>query len=424
VDKRWRILMFAPAFAPQGNAEAITNGKLALAMLEAGWEVEVISREPPTKSPYEYGGGWTEPWHPLKPFVHVIATPAWSAGRRLLDLALTTIRMGHAVEGVRWASRAYDRGVRLHRKRPFDVVMSRAFPEAAHLPAMTMSRRFGLPWIANWNDPWVFLGQAHSDRRPLGGSEPRLGALAKAVAARASWHTFPCEGLRAAMCPLLGPAAAQRSSVVPHASLKRRDAGPGGLAREFLMTYVGRLWRSQNPEPVFAAFARLLETSGGKGPTKLRFVGISDYDLGALATKHGIGGDFVDLGRRTYRESLNAMEESAVLLLLDPAGFSDIVLTSKVSDYAYAGRPILAMTSEHSAISQLIGQHGGGVAVSPTSVEGITGALVAFFQAWVTGGLDQAYDSARLYGFFCPLAISKAYGGLFTQLSPRGGFLG
>lgn len=46
-----RILMFAPHFPPRRGPEALVNGKLALAMMRRGWNLDVISEA--TKHPFE-----------------------------------------------------------------------------------------------------------------------------------------------------------------------------------------------------------------------------------------------------------------------------------------------------------------------------------------------------------------------------------
>jgi glycosyltransferase involved in cell wall biosynthesis len=416
MGKKWRVLMSAPAFAPQGNSEAIVNGKLALAMLNAGWEIEVISRVPTWHVAYDYGGGWAEPWHPLRPYVHEIIVPAWPLPRRFWDLGVSAARMRYPLDGIRWASRAYDLAVQLHARRPFDVVLSRAFPEAAHIPAIKLSGKLGIPWVANWNDPWDFLGRTDSAlslQRGIGTAE---GRLCRAVATEASWLTFPCEGMRALMTSHLGERAAGKSSVIPHAALglPKGHAQPSPSA--FVVTHLGRLWRERNPEAVFEAFGRLLKVSAGDGAPTLQFAGIPDFDLAALAKRFELGSSFVDLGRCTYAESLKLMEESAALLLIDSAEFADIVLTGKAADYAYSGRPILAVTSSRSAIGQMIRQRGGGLVAASHSVDAIAEAFSELFRHWKAETLQQTYGSSRLYEVFSPTAVVGAYERIFERL--------
>lgn len=417
MGRRRRVLIIAPAFAPQGNSEAIVNGKLALAMLNAGWEIEVISRTQTWQVARDNGGVWAEPWQALRPFVHEITTPAWRAPRRLLDLLLNAVRMRYPLEGIRWASRAYDQAVGLHERRPFDVVLSRAFPEVAHLPAMKLRRRFGLPWVANWNDPWDFLGRANAAKslsRGIGMSEARL---CRAVAAGASWLTFPCVGLRVSMGSYLGRGALEKSSVIPHAALEQPKGRGLQPARDFLVTHLGRVWRERNPEPVLEAFGRFVKASAGTCTTQLRFAGIPDFDLEALAGRFELGSNFVNLGRCSYSESLKLMEESAVLLLIDSSDFAHMVLTGKAADYAYSGRPILAITSARSAIGEMIGQKGGGLVVTSRSADAIGAAFGELFRCWKSGTLQQSHGSTRLYDCFRPGTVVAGYEDILARVA-------
>ena len=62
----------------------------------------------------------------------------------------------HAMQslyGNAWAALALRKGRELLSKNRYDVIMSRALPEYAHLPALILARESGIPWIANWNDP-------------------------------------------------------------------------------------------------------------------------------------------------------------------------------------------------------------------------------------------------------------------------------
>jgi len=103
--------MFSPAFAPLANPEAIVNSKLALAMLDAGWEVDIISRNLSGMTDYDYGSGWVEPWLPLKPHTHEIQYELGNKAKRLFDTGLSALKMGYLIDGCRWAKHAFDYAV-------------------------------------------------------------------------------------------------------------------------------------------------------------------------------------------------------------------------------------------------------------------------------------------------------------------------
>src|SRR5690606_10060076 len=55
---------------------------------------------------------------------------------------------------VGWVPFAIRTAKRLHRERPFDAVLTSGPPHSAHLVGRAL-RRAGLPWIADFRDPWT-----------------------------------------------------------------------------------------------------------------------------------------------------------------------------------------------------------------------------------------------------------------------------
>src|SRR4051794_23345108 len=55
-----------------------------------------------------------------------------------------------------WAPFAVARGLRLARERRFDCVVTTSPPESAHAVGYVLSRRLGLPWVADVRDGWTF----------------------------------------------------------------------------------------------------------------------------------------------------------------------------------------------------------------------------------------------------------------------------
>jgi glycosyltransferase involved in cell wall biosynthesis len=54
----------------------------------------------------------------------------------------------------RWARLAYDAAVRLHRERPVDLVWAIHGDDSCHAIADRLRRSQGIPWVADFKDPW------------------------------------------------------------------------------------------------------------------------------------------------------------------------------------------------------------------------------------------------------------------------------
>ena len=106
-----RLLMIATGYPPYLFSENLCNGKLVMALLQAGIEVDVISRIDEGPS---YGTDWTEPWNMLKPTAHTITYESGNRIQQFADVVYSGLIMGGSfVPGVRWMRRAYEKAVEL-----------------------------------------------------------------------------------------------------------------------------------------------------------------------------------------------------------------------------------------------------------------------------------------------------------------------
>ncbi|MCD6378829.1 glycosyltransferase, partial [bacterium] len=58
---------------------------------------------------------------------------------------------------VGWTPFAYRAVSRLCRNKDFDVILSTSPPDSTHLAAGRLSRKYGIPWVVDFRDPWISL---------------------------------------------------------------------------------------------------------------------------------------------------------------------------------------------------------------------------------------------------------------------------
>ncbi len=414
-----RVLMFSPAFPPLGNPEAIVNGKLALAFLGAGWQVDVVARDLAGETDYDYGTAWREPWLALRERTRFVRYPVRGILARVGDTLRGAARMGHFIHGCRWAAHACDLGIALHRVAGYDFVISRAGPESAHLAAMAFSRRTGVPWVANWNDPIRQKMPA-----PYGGGAG--GKLARSyqrffrsVTRAADCHVFPSERQRRYMLQYLGEMTSGRSAVVPHVALALPEAAPP-QGDSFVLCHAGRLTPERDPGPFLRGVRLFLERSGATRRTVLKFVGLDDVDLERRVREDGLEAVIELLGPMSYLETLETIAAGDVAVVIEAPCAEGIFLPSKVVDYAQTARPILAVSPRLGTVADLLGAHGGGLAVDCLSMESVAAGIGDLFSAWEGGYLQQRYGSPALARVFSPGRIVALYGEIVAELVGRG----
>jgi glycosyltransferase involved in cell wall biosynthesis len=409
--------MFAPAFPPFGNPEAIANGNLALTFLQAGFELDVISRRLYEESPYTYGSEWDQHWLPLKGAVQEVQYDRTRFSVRVLDFLTATWTLKHPIEGCRWAKHAYQLALGLHAQHQYDLVLSRSGPDSAHLAALAFSRGRALPWLANWNDP---SGVKHPP--PYGrGKNADLGfwheRFLGEVARAATWHTFPSAMMRDYICEYLGASAASKSTVIPHAAPVYRTPEPTDRKGPFTVTHAGRLSAERSPVVLIEGFSAFVREERPAMGARLLIVGIDDHGAKDLAGHHGVGDHVIFLSPRSYSETLSLLCTSEVLLIVEAYCKEGIYLPVKFVDYVSTGRPILALTSPESTLYKLLASQGGGIAADASSPADVARCLTTLYRQWERGALGGTYGSSCLFHLFSPEKIVSEYCSLFGKIA-------
>jgi len=410
--------MFSPAFAPFANPEAIVNSKLALAMLNAGWQVDVIARNYVGTSDYDYGSSWVEPWLPLKIHTHEIQYEVGNNIKRLYDTFLSAGAMGFPIDGCRWARRAYDMGMKLNDKYHYNVILSRALPDFAHLPAMKMAVKTGTPWVANWNDPWNFLRLNNAKCSLMKNIGFIKCMYTRRVAKRVSWHTFPGYKLRKIMCSYLNSNAFLKSSIIPHAAMPFKISDAEKNNSIFKIGYIGRLSKYHEPMNFFEGLKLFIKSSGLENRVSFNFIGADEIGIKEIFNKIDMPCEPHIVGKLAYIDSLKYASTFDVLLIIDPPESKGIIMMSKIVDYVQTGKPILAIATADSTTSSII-NNGGGIVADCTSLVEISNSLSTLYASWRVGNLDEKYGSTGLYKLFAPDSILSLYQSVFDTICPE-----
>ena len=424
-----RILFVAPEFLPTGgtSAEARVNAKLVTAGLNAGWKIDVIAEEQHIPTSHSEGDMLGSALSDIVSLVHVPV-------RRTLNHLLLRIRSQilfrgmHSLYGNAWGPLAFRKGLELLRVNRYDVIMSRSLPEYAHLPALMLARKTGLPWIANWNDPapMRLLPPPYGDGpsgRPPGGrlmSSLRRKSLQRffnAVASEASWHTFPCERLRKYMITILGGTICEKSSVIPHIALGSSENVSQHNSDVFSICHSGFLYK-RDPGVFLKGVRLFLDAVKPTGRISICFLGVDSNKITKHVVDLGLEGVVYSETNCAYHLAIRRLRMASVALIIEAQMQEGVFLPSKVVDYAETGRPILAVSPLSGTLSDLICEYGGGIVADCFSPESVAAALGTLYASWKRGNLDSEYGSQRLASQFSAKRVITAYEDLFAAILP------
>ena len=410
IDLKPSILMIAPVSYPPAQPEAYVNAKLALAMKEAGWHVDIVAEALPSFQWYPY---LREAWSPLDKSVHVVS----SMPRTLKNALFCAWRSSLAAWNIFWTVPAFECIKKLVGRTRYDVILSRSLPDYAHLPAMMTHQRTGIPWIVNWNDPAPYWKKFPP---PYGqGPQAKMGLreylFYKKIITYCSWYTFPCERLRQYMISYL-PEISKKTSVIPHIALDSH-CRPPVPHKGFSLCYAGSLRPPRDPGVLLEGLRRFVHRRNDLNSLTLHFFAAPTNRIIELSKEYGLEKFIRIENMQPYEKMLDLLPAVDVLVVIEAPVDNGIFLPSKFIDYVQAGRPILALSPVVGTLNDILTHHGGGLAVDGQSPDAVANAIDILYSHWINGTLNDKYSSHHLLPFFNQKTVIENYLNLFEHLS-------
>ena len=402
-----RALLIATGYLPYTFSENLCNAKLVYALQEKGWEVDVISRVDEGNT---YCTEWQEPWLCLKPNVYEVTYPAGNKVSRVWDLLRSTIQMGgFPLNGIRWARRAYQQAVALYKEKHYDVVLTRSPNDIPHIVGYKLKKRFGVRWIANWNDPSATIWPEPYTHHFSASKTRMLHNYTVKCLRGADINTFPSQSLLDHFVENFPFLKDLPTAVIPHIALSESLYTPTERKKKdkLYLCHSGNLSAERNPELLFRAMREIIDE--GYTHIHMDIMGhINDYtqqliDKYALSENVGCAGSF------PYMKAMNRLSNYDVLVLLEARMKRGIFFASKFTDYAQSNRPIFAVSPKDGFANDIISRNGGGIAVDNEDVQDIKQGLLYIYKAWESGKLSETLPTHKLYSQFTASVVADIY---------------
>jgi glycosyltransferase involved in cell wall biosynthesis len=316
----------------------------------------------------------------LEGLLRRIGLPTWPASA-----------VGWPDEMVGWLPGAIYQALRAVRRYRPDVLYTTSSPVTAHVAGLAINRITGLPWVADFRDPWT--RDTHVERRfalVARASE----ALERKVTGRIDRAVIADESVE-----LLGVDPDDQRVVVIRNGVDPDDLGKLSGHQppaRFRLAHVGSLYGPRDGAPVFNALHALVRRGVlDQRDFELRLVGDANVPAhSALASLPVTWIGYVD-----HPQALREMACASALLLYLPSATRGS--SGKVFEYLASGRPVLCVAHRDNLASRLVEELGAGPCVEPEDAEGIQRAIAQLVAQWRTGILtvDDAVRDETLRRF-------------------------
>lgn len=377
-----RVLLVAYYFPPLGGIGSLRALGHASYLPEHGWDVEVLAPR---------SGAYHRDEHLTFPEDLVVRTaslelsrvgkktlrvggddvaPARSSGVRARLRSAANAGLYFPDAQVGWAPFALRAGGRALCERPVDVVVSSSVPITAHVVARRLARDAGVPWVAEFRDPWSALMAPGVRRR-------RAARLERSLAEDASAVVMTSQSWADSHARLWG----RPVEVIPNGHdlpALTADVEPDRFIIGYLGTYYPDAQASLGP--VWAGLNRMAD-EGGARVDEIRVIGDLHPAMRAEIEAHGLLDRLRVTGFVSHAAAVGQLASCSLALLAGPADGGGIFrghVPGKVWEYLATELPVVYVGAPDSDVARLLGREPGVYVISTAD---ITGAVVSLRSA-------------------------------------------
>ncbi|MHB1233259.1 MAG: glycosyltransferase [Burkholderiales bacterium] len=377
-----RVLMIAYHFPPLAGSSGIQRTlRFAKYLPEFGWEPLIL-----TAHPRAYERTSADLLAEIPEGAVVVRAPAFDTARHFSVAGRYLGFLARPDRWISWLPGATIAGLSMIRRYRPDVIWSTYPIATAHLIGAALSKRSGLPWVADFRDPMA------QDGYP---TDPRVWRSFKQIEERAAREATLCTFTTPGTVRLYSeryPQAAGRFKVIENGYDEETFAGltPGSAPLnpgKITLLHSGIVYPSERDPTQFLQAIRTLIDTGKISAGQLRVwfrASMHEDFLRALTDKFGLNACIELLPPIPYNDALDEMMRADVLLIMQASNCNDQI-PAKLYEYLRAGRPILALTDPVGDTAGVLRDAGIG-AIAPLDQADAIGTLLASTLAAPTVG--------------------------------------
>lgn len=222
-----------------------------------------------------------------------------------------------------------------------DAIVSTGPPHSMHMIANALKEKTGIPWIADFRDPWTNIDFYH-ELYLTKWADKKHHELELDILNNADVVVVVSESMKTDFLKIK-----QRDYTVITNGFDRSDTDHIKVPVDtyFSVAHIGSMARTRNPENLWIAMKELTDSLPGfANDLVINLVGSVDYAVIDSINKHGLGGSLKRIEYQPHDKIIEIQKRSAILLLIiNDTPNAKVILPGKLFEYMASGRPILCI---------------------------------------------------------------------------------
>jgi glycosyltransferase involved in cell wall biosynthesis len=276
-----------------------------------------------------------------------------------------------------------------------DLIISTGPPHSMHMIALGLKKKFDIPWIADFRDPWTDIDFYHKLKLTKW-ADKKHHKLEHEVLSKADHVVTVSPGCAADLENLV----ARKIAVINNGydPLDYNFEKPA-LDGNFSITHFGAFNADRNPGALWRVLGEIANTNAEfKKLLCIRLIGQTDDSVIIDIRKNGLEENLVLIDYLPHRQGLIQLSSSQVLLLpLNDSPNVKGILPGKMYEYLALHRPVLAIGPTDADYAHIIRETSSGIPVDFNDIQGIKKTVEDYFERFKNGNLTIQSNSFEKY---------------------------
>lgn len=270
------------------------------------------------------------------------------------------------------------------RNNPVDLIISTGPPHSLHLIGLKLSKKFSIPWIADFRDPWTDI-YFYKDLKLTWLADSINRRLERKVLKNADLTVVVSKSMANSFQKI----GVKKIEIIPngfdHTDYSHNVTPDNSV---FSLVHVGTIPPNSNSNKFWKAIAKMAENNTEfREKLLIRFVGNVDKSVIDSLKECSLFDKAEFLGYKAHSEIPLTQKSAQVLLVFIPSTSKEI-LTGKIFEYLAAKRPVIAIGPVGGDLDALLTETGAGMMLPCDSETEIYKGL-----KWVWDGYKLGWSS-------------------------------
>jgi glycosyltransferase involved in cell wall biosynthesis len=273
------------------------------------------------------------------------------------------------------------------KNNPVDVIVSTGPPHSMHLIAEKVKQKTGLPWLADFRDPWTNIDFA--DELMLSAAVKKTHQKMELSVLKHSDKIVVIGNEMKSEFEQLLRSDGKISVITNGYDQEDLPVNSGALDKKFSVVSVGALVKTRNPEVLWKALSHLTKENKSLAENlEVKIVGKVDYSVREAIAQWELQ-DYVSYVDYVPHEKVIALLQAAQVLLLPLNNTPNAkgIVTGKLFEYLAVHRPILCIGPEDGDAAAILKDTNAGIAIDFNDEIKMRSALLQYYNSYASGNL-------------------------------------